>query len=187
MQETKLTLTGIAGFCPEPAVWQLVADLCDIVQAHRSGAYLAPENIIADHYSFRVDDTGVEAQEFQAPETAATGQVTDAQCVWSMGALIYYCTLGRVVFGGHGSAYQRQHPDVALPVLPKTHRALTPVLHRCLCTDPAQRIGLQELRALAHEKLGQLSTDRPRREPAPQHNDKKQPSCHQKSWPEEMT
>ena len=131
MQETKLTLTGIAGFCPEPAVWQLVADLCDIVQAHRSGAYLAPENIIADHYSFRVDDTGVEAQEFQAPETAATGQVTDAQCVWSMGALIYYCTLGRVVFGGHGSAYQRQHPDVALPVLPKTHRALTPVLHRC--------------------------------------------------------
>jgi len=68
---------------------------------------------------------------------------------------------GHVIFGGHGSGYQKEHSSVPLPVLPKGLQNLTSVLQRCLSYCPQDRIGLEELNELSLQ--GFLSCEKKQR------------------------
>ena len=183
---TTVVLRDIAGYCPERALWQLVADLCQEAQGgFGDGRNLAPDGIIVDGDAFRLADDGQPEPAFLAPEHGGDGVDREAQLVWSIGALVCYAATGRVIFGGYGSAYQLKHPLVALPALPKEHRRLTPLVQRCLCADPAQRIALSELAAMARDGLAQCRTERPVR--GDRMEERACGSSNEKQWPERMT
>ena len=146
----KMNISTMAGFCNEQALWKLLADLtCD------SSKWMipAPELILVDGDGFRFDKEGTREQAtvFYPPE--GCNNYTEAGFVWSLGALVCYASSGHYVFGGRGGAYQHEKPDVDLPTLRKEHSALTPIVKRCLCYSPSDRINLKELRDLAVKGL----------------------------------
>jgi serine/threonine protein kinase len=180
----KIRLRDIAGFCPEKAVWKMLADLSGLMEDGRVPFSPNPDNILVDGDSFLPDmSTGVE-EEFLAPEQE--GQETTAeQAVWALGATAYFMATGHVVFGGYGGKYQRLHPHVALPNMPKAFQALTPVLHRCVPSNPSERIDLKELGTLARKGLDAC---RSRKRTVGQKDSFTETEAgHHDGWPEEMT
>lgn len=134
-----MTIQDIAGFCPESAVWKMMADVSDFILQGGCGFLLKPDTIAVEGEQFLVTNTKNDA--------------TKEEMVWALGAVAYYAATGHDVFGGHGWGYQQEHPQVALPVLPKSFRKLTPVIHGCLCYDVSRRIKMEELRQLAQKGL----------------------------------
>lgn len=182
-----LRLRHIAGYCPEEAIWKMIIDLCDSVSGQTDMPLLSPESIVVDADSFLVDIRQTEMSEFLPPECQGNNfSFTSQQFVWSIGACVYFASSGRTLFGGHGGSYQRSYPRVALPVLQKKHRALTPVVQRCLPSEPSARISLQELLEISKKERARcLNTQRQRiapqiTTPAPRRQDSD-------SWPDEMT
>ena len=144
----RIRLRDIAGYCAEDAVWKMVVGLCDIV-ADNNQCVLTPDTIIVDNSNFIHGKQNDSESEFLPPESAEGELKTDAQHVWTIGALIYYVSSGRVIFGGYGGEYQRNHPKVQLPSLQKAHCALTHLMQRCLAYEPTERVSVQELHSLA--------------------------------------
>lgn len=135
----RMTIRDIAGFCPEEAIWKMLADVSDFLLKDGKGYVLRSDAIAIDGSTFMVE-----------AEQSAT---TEAEMVWALGAVAYEAVMGHVVFGGHGESYQQQHPHVALPHLPKAFQRLTPIVHQCLCHDEGKRIGLKDLSQQAHKGL----------------------------------
>jgi len=183
----RITLEQIAGYCHDQAIWKLIADLASGV-ASKSDCLLSPAAVIVDGNTFLIDDSAPVMKEFRAPECIDSKTSAQAQQVWSIGAIAHYASSGRILFGGNGSNYQHEHPEAPLPVLQKKHQALTPLVQRCLCHDPSQRISLQELANEARCGLERCSNS-PRQ---PLQSTSKTPStvkpaASAESWPEEMT
>ena len=155
-----MKISSIAGFCPEEAIWKFLADLSRQLQSRP--CRLSPEGVVVDgdHFLPLFDD-GLSLPAFDAPDWHDGQPVTEAQAVWTLGALAVYLSTGHVLFGGRGGIYQRDHAGVPVPALPKAHRSLTPVVWRCLCADPSERITLKELETVAVEGLAACSR-RPR-------------------------
>ena len=149
----KLTIRDIAGFCPEEAVWKMMADVCELILKENIRCVLTPDSIAIDGCTFMVETEHVSIKEFLAPEQKDVQKAETAQMVWSLGAIAYYAATGHIVFGGHGGSYQKNHPLVPLPILPKGLKALTPVLQQCLCYAPDERINLKELNNLVQKGL----------------------------------
>ena len=185
----ELTLYDIAGFCPEEAVWKMMADVCGSL-LEGNCRMLTPDAIMVDGNAFIV--RGVKGNEegvndiFAAPETADGTESSMAQTVWSIGAIAYFMATGHIIFGGYGGSYQKEHPAVPLPVLPKEMQALTPVLQKCLCYHAEERIGMDELRKLLQNGLD-TCTKRHRVKLAAETTTSPQKAESQKErWPEEM-
>ena len=149
----RMTIRDIAGFCPEDAVWKMIADVSGCLINEKFGYELSPDSIMIDCFSFMLNSTQEMTDDFQAPEHNNGQKPNKEETVWSLGAVAYYAATGHIVFGGHGGDYQREHPTVSLPVLPKGMQNLTPVLQKCLCYRPEERVGLQELNNLAQNGL----------------------------------
>lgn len=181
-----MTVRDIVGLCPEEAIWKMMVDISEFMKECKEGHVLAPGNIAIDGDSFFVGNAGEVESEFLAPEQDASSLPDSAQVVWSLGAVAYYAASGHVVFGGHGGCYQRLHPNVPLPTLPKSMRSLTPVIQRCLCSNPSERIGLEELNRLARKGLSDCSGRQ--RERSEMYNGVQPGKDHDKAgkWPEEM-
>lgn len=167
----ELTLRDIAGFCPEEAIWKMLADVSDFLLKEDCG------------YQISTDTIAVTGNQFMV--TGEKNQASREEMVWTLGATAFYAATGHPVFGGHGYSYQQEHPHVALPVLQKSFQALTPVIHQCLCIDAADRISMEQLRRFAEKGLTACS-QRQRVKSDPVKELIKENSHHGEKWPEEM-
>lgn len=147
----RVTIHSIAGYCNEKALWKLLADLT--IEKKDDGAeewkVPVPESVVVDGDDFRIalEEPKELSTEFYPPE--GIENYDEAGYVWSLGALVCYASSGHFVFGGRGGAYQGSNPNVDLPTLRKEHSSLSPVIKKCLCYSPSQRISLKELHAQA--------------------------------------
>ena len=189
MRSDRMTIRDIAGFCPEEAVWKMIADVSELLLKEGYGNMLTPDSIVVEGYAFMVE-TGGEgispSTEFLAPEHESGVKSDEIQMVWSLGALAYYTATGHIIFGGHGGRYQKAHPSVALPVLPKGLQALTPVLQKCLCFAPDERIKLNDLRELAQQGLKACEKRQRRQSVSATNESNKEVKPIGEKWPEEM-
>ncbi|MBR5102186.1 MAG: hypothetical protein IK092_03605 [Muribaculaceae bacterium] len=129
MRNDRITAESIAGYCYESAMWQMLCDVAQMMVNNRP-VEVTPSSIIIDEGHFAAD-----AQE----------EFSEADAVWSLGAVVSYMSSGHKVFGGKGKQYQESHPGVALPLLRREHEALTPLVHACLQADVEKRISLKQL------------------------------------------
>lgn len=182
----RITIRDIAGFCPEEAIWKMMADVTGLMIKANEGYVLTPESIVIDGNSFMIEAGREIIQEFIAPEGIAGGKYGMNQMVWSLGATAYYMATGHIIFGGHGSSYQKEHSSVPLPVLPKGLHALTSVIERCLTYSPDDRIGLKELNEVSTQ--GVLSCEKQQREKivSTDKGQKTKVKYSGEKWPEEM-
>lgn len=164
----------------------MMADVSKCLLTEGFNHALSPDSVVIVGDSFIIAKEYDTASEFLAPERKE-GQIYDEkETVWSLGAVAYYAATGHLVFGGYGSSYQKEHPSVPLPVLPKGMQALTPVLQKCLCYSPDGRIGLEELNGMASR--GQRECSKQTRKKANLTEGKeKQVTYSGEKWPEEMT
>ena len=142
MNEGRLTLKSIAGYCIEEALWKLAIDIASELQENKPIlAGIDPDMIVIDNDEFHLVVKDDVMPEYCAPE----GLASEAAIVWSLGALLCYASSGHLIFGGRGSLYQSKRSDVKLPALQKKHSSLTPLVQRCLVYSPENRISLSEL------------------------------------------
>lgn len=140
------TIHSMAGYCHELALWKMLVDLCKtLLEDESQRTILSPLRIRIDGNDFKLEKAeDQDAQpEFIPPE--GVGNLGETGIVWSLGALVCFASSGHFIFGGRGGSYQRNNPTVGLPVLRKEHSALTPLVQRCLCFSPSQRISLKDL------------------------------------------
>ena len=182
--ESELRLRDIAGFCPQEAVWKMMADVTAFIIKEGANGFLTPDSIIVDGKNFILDSKAEAVSEFLAPEH--NGQNPDSkQIVWSLGALTYYLVTGHIIFGGHGGNYQKLHPSVPLPVLPKSYQELVPVTQKCLCYNGEERISLEELNKIALNGLTVCERAERNKLVSPVSDNKVIKNSGEK-WPEEM-
>ena len=148
----EMTLQAVAGYCYETMLWKLLADLSDELQRALPEGCLTPDDVTLDGEDFHVAPQGQKTPSAFCPPEGG-GCHNEAALVWSLGALVCYASSGHCIFGGQGGRYQRSHPTVALPALRKEHAALTPLVRRCLCYSPGQRISLKTLHEQALQGL----------------------------------
>lgn len=146
-------LNDIAGYCPEEAIWKFLVDMSTTLIEENRFYKLCPRNILVDGESFLLVSNQEQETEFVAPDQKIDAKPSHEQMVWTIGALIYYLSTGRIIYGGHGGRYQREHPQAPLPTLPKAHLSLTPVMQNCLCTKPSNRISIKELNGIAQKGI----------------------------------
>lgn len=140
----RITLRDIAGYCPEEAIWKMVIDLGQSIKDN-GHCPSSPDGVIVDGMSFLTDESAGTQTQFLAPESSDNTNCNQAQQIWTLGALIYFASSGRTLFGGYGGAYQQSHPNVLLPVLRKDHQSLTALVQQCLQCDPTLRIGIDKV------------------------------------------
>jgi len=182
----RMTISDIAGFCPEEAIWKMLGDVGRFLTNDGQVYALCPDAVIIDGDAFLVERCEYAGEEYRAPEQHASQQADKESMVWTLGAITYYMATGHMVFGGHGGAYQHLHPTVPLPVMPKAMQALTEVLHRCLTYHPSERIELKALTEWAERERAACVTRRRETE----ENNIRRPSVRStdqmENWPEEM-
>lgn len=176
----------MAGFCPEDAVWKMMADISKFLLRDDSVKMMNPDSIVVDGNMFMAEIASQKIPEFLAPEQEDCENTLKPQLVWQLGAVAYYMATGHVIFGGHGSRYQQEHPHVALPVLPKNYHALTLTIQHCLCYNKAERISLEELSVVA-EKEWTVCSSRHREKVSRQGETVQTENQQKRKWPEEMT
>lgn len=186
MKSDRMTIKDIAGFCPEEAVWKMMADVSGILLKEGAIYALDPESISVTGTSFLVESHEEVKNEFMAPEQEMAQAPSMEQMVWTLGAIAYYMVTGHVVFGGHGGKYQKNHPSVLLPVLPKAQQALTPVLHRCLCDAPTERVNMEELNSIAQKEFASCSRRMREKQKSATSEFNQQKKYQGEKWPEEM-
>ena len=182
----RITIRDIAGFCPEEAIWKMMADISALLIKANDGYVLTPESIVIDGNAFMIETGHEIMHEFIAPECIPGGKIGLSQMVWSLGAATYYMATGHIIFGGHGSSYQKEHSSVPLPVLPKGLQVLTSVMQKCLSYSPDDRIGLKELNEISVQ--GVLSCEKQQREKIVSADERKKIKVEYSGerWPEEM-
>ena len=142
MNEVRLTLKSIAGYCIEEALWKFLLDV--VAEIQKKGIVLEgidPDMVVVENEDFYLVNKDNIRPSFCAPE----GEASEAAMAWSIGALVCYASSGHSIFGGCGSLYQKKHPSVKLPVLQKKHRPLTSLVQRSLAYPPESRISLNEM------------------------------------------
>lgn len=184
MECKRITLRDIAGFCPEEAVWKMMADVTLFLVKDNPQDNISPEAIIVDGNKFILEVGHVAEIEFLAPELEFNQISGPPQNVWTLGALAYYLVTGHIIFGGHGGIYQKKHASVALPIMPKGFHALTSVLHKCLCPYPEERISLEELSNLVQKGL--TTCEKQERMRIAKNNIEIKNKYHGDRWPEKM-
>ena len=140
-----ITLRDIAGYCPEEAIWKMVIDLGQNIKDN-GHCPLSPDGVVVDSMSFLTDESASNQAQFLAPESSDDNTACNqAQQIWTLGALIYFASSGRTLFGGYGGTYQKSHPSVLPPTLRKDHKSLTALMQQCLQFDPSSRIGIDKV------------------------------------------
>lgn len=181
----RITLKDIAGYCPEEAIWRMAADLGQCIK-NSSQCPTSPDEVIVDGLSFLIGDKTDEQSEFIPPECFSNAPYGQPQQVWTLGALIYHASSGRTLFGGHGGAYQKIHPNVLLPSLQKKHQSLTALMQQCLQHNPSSRISIGRLVDEALKGLGNCRKTTRSYCMADRKAASKGDNQRKENWPEEM-
>ena len=181
----RITLRDIAGYCPEEAIWKMVIDLGQSIKDN-GHCPLSPDGVMVDDKAFLTDDSADTQSQFLAPECTDGATKGQAQQIWSLGALVYFASSGRTLFGGYGGAYQKNHPNVLLPTLRKDHQSLTALVQQCLAFDPSSRIGID--RVMDEARKGYEQCRKAKRCPIGKTRGTMAATTRQKAenWPEEM-
>ena len=182
-----MTIRDIAGFCPEEAIWKMMVDVSSFLLKDEKSCFLSPDSVTVDGSTFIVESDNKTSNEFLAPEYNGAQKPDTKQMIWSLGAIAYYMATGHIVFGGHGGSYQKEHSSILLPILPKGLQALTPVLHKCLCYDPKERINLKDLKDLSFNGWGTCEKQQRERTIVVKENTEKVICNLDEKWPEKMT
>ena len=173
----------MAGYATETALWKMLADLSQQLSKHPY-TLPTPHNVVVEGEEFRLTDAAPSGTSpFTPPEGA--DQASEQALVWALGALVCYASSGHNIFGAQGGAYQKEHPNVQLPVLRKEHSTLTPLVQRCLCYKPADRITLSELHRQALNSL-QTSLQKKRQVAVAVNNNSNTTLTADDVWPEQM-
>lgn len=180
-----ITLRDIAGFCPEEAIWKMIVDLGQSIKDNHQ-CPLSPDEVIIDGMSFLLGEKSSDRFQFLAPECTNEASCGQAQLVWSLGALIYYASSGRILFGGNGSIYQKNHPNVLLPSLRKSHQSLTALMQQCLQYDPSSRISINKLIDEAQRGLGSCRKTMRGHCKSTEESAPSSANQRKENWPEEM-
>ncbi len=186
MKNKKMTLRDVAGYSPEEAVWKMMADISVLLQHDAGGSYITPDSVLLDGSTFMLEAATAPQSEFLAPEAAEGSKPSSSQQVWSLGALAFYMVTGHVLFGGHGGRYQRTHPSVQIPVLPKGYQQLTAVLQQCLCQQSEQRVTLQTLHTLSQQGLSTCQQRQRPQQTEVKGEQKRVTTKLEEQWPEAM-
>lgn len=182
----KTTIQDIAGFCPEEAIWKMIYDVSGLLLQEDADYVLTPDSVVIDGQMFIIEPSHDSINEFLAPEQSPGLKSNAKELVWSLGAIAYYVTTGHIVFGGYGGHYQKEHPTVALPILPKGLQSLTYALQQCLRYKPEERISLKNLNELSRE--GMVHCGKLQRKNLVQtgKEHKIEKNHYSEKWPEEM-
>lgn len=181
----RITLRDIAGYCPEEAIWRMAVDLGQSIKDNNQ-CPASPDEVIVDGLSFLIGEKTDEQPEFMPPESSDKAPSGQPQQVWTLGALIYHASSGRTLFGGHGGAYQKTHPNVLLPSLQKSHQSLTALMQQCLQYDPSSRISIGKLVDEARKGLENCRKTTRCRSKAAQEAAPESDKQRKENWPEEM-
>lgn len=181
-----MTIRDIAGFCPEEAIWKMMADVSEYILKDQADYLLSPDSVMIDGNMFMVVARQECLSEFMAPEQIDNHKSNEEGIIWSLGAVVYYMATGHVIFGGHGGNYQKNHPNVPLPILPKGLQALTPVIQRCLCYNLNERISLKDLYELSVKGLTSCKKQQRKKVVATEKKQDKIVKYTGEKWPEEM-
>ena len=182
-----ITLSDIAGYATERAVWQMMLDLSGICDSSKLNN-IGPQAVIVTGSNFQLQDTEVSdnsnGRAFSAPESFSNdaGQ-NEASCIWTIGALSFYAITGMNVFEGKGG--ETQTKDTEIPRLSSAHasRELSDLIRRCLSYSPQERPTKEEIEQKAQSALTQPV--QPRKRLSSQAG-KSYGSSLIKFWPEEM-
>lgn len=181
----RITIHDIAGFCPEEAIWKMMSDVSSFHITDETNCSITPDSVTIDGNAFIVEPKTEPISEFLAPELSERQESGEKQVIWAIGATAFYMATGHIIFGGHGSSYQKKHPSVQLPVLPKRMNNLTLLLHKCICYNPEDRITLKELNSLSCKGLA-LCEKKQRKQTGTEREDQKTIKKTGENWPEEM-
>lgn len=182
--DRNISLKDIAGLSTERAVWQLILDLSGY--CGRDGLRnVDPESILVrgDRYEIMDPAGGKSAAAFAAPEMGIERDRTEAEEIWTIGALAFYAITGVHVFEGKGGSTQTGSTRV--PRISSAHagRDLSELIHECLSYSPSLRPDKAKLRAMAEKCLFVQPVPRKR---LTNHAGKKYTNSITKFWPEEM-
>lgn len=141
----------LAGHCNEMTAWRI---LMDVSQALESGgtAPVVPALIAIQEdgsFSLAKPSESFQMGGFAAPEISE-GPVTEASCVWSLAASVFFVVMGRQVMNDKGGAAQRESSK--LPFMRSTWPLLSETVQRCLSFHPEQRPSLEEIHAMASQR-----------------------------------
>ncbi len=154
-----ITIEGLAGYCPEVTVWQLLCDLTEAlgqtsIEALPSGCF-DPARITISDGRFQLSGAPAAPQltPFDAPElSTASGQAQSAASAsWSLGALTFYLVMGCVVMNGQGG--RGQHRSSKLPYLRPALPELSELVLHCLAYEPKERPTLAAIQETAERQL----------------------------------
>lgn len=184
----EITLSDIAGYATERAVWQMLLSLSDDC-ATRMANGLSPQAIavVGNEFSLR-EARSLDADHskaFAAPETFGHGAgiQPERSGIWTLGALAFYLITGMDVFEGKGGKTQTK--DTGIPRISSAHasKELSTLIRRCLSYSPQERPAKEEIKELAQATLTKPVV--PRKKLASQ-SGKSYASSLIKFWPEEM-
>ena len=181
----RITIRDIAGFCPEEAVWKMISDVSSFHITEETYYSITPNSIVIDGNIFLVEPKTEPISEFLAPELSKKQKPGEKQVIWAIGATAFYMTTGHIIFGGQGSNYQKEHPSVKLPILPKGLNNLTNLLHKCICYNPEDRITLRELKSISSNGLALCKIKKREQTEIIKHKQETTKKTDEK-WPEEM-
>lgn len=163
---TKLTITDIAGYATERAVWQIMHDP------------LGDYGISLQRYDGN-------DRAFCAPETfmSQSGYDSNAANVWSLGAKAFYALTGTDVFEGKGGEIQT--PQTEIPRISSAYasKSLSSLIIRCLSYEPSARPSMSEIKLAAQEALSKPAV---LRQKITGQSGKAYADSIVKFWPEEM-
>ena len=182
-----ITLSDIAGYATERAVWQMILDLSEICDSSKLNNIGSKAIIIAGS-NFKLQNTEVSddtnGRAFSAPEYFGNGTDKSKESgIWTLGALAFYAITGMNVFEGKGG--ETQTKDTEIPRLSSAHasRGLSDLIRRCLSYSPQERPTKEEIEQKAQSALSQPVLPRKR---LSSQAGKSYGSSLIEFWPEEM-
>ena len=182
-----ITLSDIAGYATERAVWQMMLDLSELCNSGTLNN-IESQAVVITGCNFQLQDAGVSNDSsdkaFSAPEVFSNdaGQ-NEASGIWTIGALAFYAITGMKVFEGKGG--ETQTKDTEIPRLSSAHasRELSDLIRRCLSYSSQDRPTKEEIVQQAQSAL--VQPVQPRKRLSSQ-TGKSYGSSLIKFWPEEM-
>ena len=183
-----ITLSQIAGYATERAVWRLLLDLSDYCSDGELCGVTANDIIVSDS-SFSLDkhrdSIDNKAGNFSSPESFYDVSIAknEASCIWTLGALAFYAITGMDVLEGKGGCTQNK--DTNIPRISSAYATeqLSALIRQCLSYSPSERPSRNTILLAAKDALEKPASPRKR---LITNNGRSYCTSIVKFWPEEM-
>lgn len=183
-----ITLSQIAGYATERAVWRLLLDLSDYCSDGELCGVTANDIIVSDS-SFSLDkhwdSRDNKAGRFLSPESFQDVSIAknEASCIWTLGALAFYAITGMDVFEGKGGFSQNKETNIPRISSAYASEQLSTLIRQCLSFGPSERPSRNTILHAAKDALEKPASPRKR---LITNKGKSYKTSLVKFWPEEM-